>query len=66
MTDLATIKFGTDGWRAVIAREYTFANLDRVLTEAVERVTVWGLKNLPGTRVPDGVLPGRIRPRPAL
>jgi phosphomannomutase len=26
----ATIKFGTDGWRAVIAREYTFANLERV------------------------------------
>jgi phosphomannomutase len=30
MTDLAKIKFGTDGWRAVIAREYTFANLERV------------------------------------
>lgn len=26
----AQIKFGTDGWRAIIAREYTFANLDRV------------------------------------
>jgi len=24
------IKFGTDGWRAVIARDYTFANLERV------------------------------------
>ncbi len=24
------IKFGTDGWRAVIADDYTFANLDRV------------------------------------
>jgi phosphomannomutase len=24
------IKFGTDGWRAVIAQEYTFANLERV------------------------------------
>lgn len=30
MTDLAKIKFGTDGWRAVIARDYTFANLERV------------------------------------
>ena len=30
MTDLATIKFGTDGWRAIIARDYTFANLERV------------------------------------
>jgi len=30
MTKLAKIKFGTDGWRAVIARDYTFANLERV------------------------------------
>ncbi len=27
---IANIKFGTDGWRAVIAREYTFANVERV------------------------------------
>jgi phosphomannomutase len=27
---LATIKFGTDGWRAVIAEEYTFQNVERV------------------------------------
>ncbi len=26
----ASIKFGTDGWRAVIAREYTYENLERV------------------------------------
>lgn len=30
MTNLPTINFGTDGWRAVIARDYTFANLERV------------------------------------
>ena len=24
------IKFGTDGWRAIIAEDFTFANLDRV------------------------------------
>lgn len=30
MTDLAPIKFGTDGWRAEIAREFTFANVERV------------------------------------
>lgn len=28
--ELAPIRFGTDGWRAVIAHEYTFANLERV------------------------------------
>jgi phosphomannomutase len=27
---LAQIKFGTDGWRAIIARDFTFANLERV------------------------------------
>ncbi len=30
MTNLPRIKFGTDGWRAVIADEYTFANVERV------------------------------------
>src|SRR5688572_28497226 len=30
MSKLAPIKFGTDGWRAVIAADYTFANLERV------------------------------------
>jgi phosphomannomutase len=30
VTAPATIRFGTDGWRAVIAREFTFANVDRV------------------------------------
>lgn len=30
MQDLAPIKFGTDGWRAVIAADYTFANVERV------------------------------------
>lgn len=27
---LSSIKFGTDGWRAMIAQEFTFANLERV------------------------------------
>jgi phosphomannomutase len=27
---MGAIKFGTDGWRAVIAEDFTFANLDRV------------------------------------
>ena len=30
VNELAKIKFGTDGWRAVIAREYTFENVERV------------------------------------
>lgn len=28
--DKTLIRFGTDGWRAVIAREYTFSNVERV------------------------------------
>ena len=43
----AEIKFGTDGWRAIIAREFTFANVERVaqayadflMREAGERTT---------------------------
>lgn len=27
---MSAIKFGTDGWRAIIAEDFTFANLDRV------------------------------------
>ena len=27
---MSQIKFGTDGWRAVIAEDFTFANVDRV------------------------------------
>jgi phosphomannomutase len=30
MVNLAPIKFGTDGWRAIIAADYTFANVERV------------------------------------
>jgi phosphomannomutase len=39
MSDLAKIKFGTDGWRAVIAREYTFANLERVAQAYADYLT---------------------------
>jgi len=24
------IKFGTDGWRGIIAKDFTFSNMDRV------------------------------------
>ncbi len=35
-TPTIPIKFGTDGWRAVIAREYTFTNLERVTQAFVD------------------------------
>jgi len=31
MTEMAEIKFGTDGWRGVMARDFTFANLELVV-----------------------------------
>jgi phosphomannomutase len=49
------IRFGTDGWRAVIAEEYTFANLERVAqaycdflrAEAASRASVESLNASP-------------------
>ena len=38
---MPSIKFGTDGWRAIIAEDYTFANVERV-THATAR---WLKKN---------------------
>jgi len=35
----APIKFGTDGWRAVIADEYTFANVERVAQAYADYLT---------------------------
>ena len=42
---MADIKFGTDGWRAVIAEDFTFANLDRVTQAAAD---YWQTQKLPG------------------
>ena len=33
---MAQIKFGTDGWRAIIAEDFTFANLERVAQATAE------------------------------
>jgi phosphomannomutase len=33
---MATIRFGTDGWRAIIAEDFTFANVARVAQAAAE------------------------------
>lgn len=38
---MTTIKFGTDGWRAIIANEFTVANVTRV----AEATAQWLLKN---------------------
>src|SRR5262245_7086316 len=33
---MAQIKFGTDGWRAVIAEDFTFSNVERVAQAAAD------------------------------
>jgi phosphomannomutase len=40
------LKFGTDGWRAVIAEDFTFANVDRVTQAAAD---YWNNNPPPGT-----------------
>src|SRR5438874_3413740 len=43
---MSTIKFGTDGWRAVIAEDFTFANVERVAQAAAD---YWSAHPVPGT-----------------
>ena len=43
---MAEIKFGTDGWRAVIAEDFTFANLERVSQATAD---YWNANPVPGT-----------------
>jgi phosphomannomutase len=44
---MSQIKFGTDGWRAVIAEDFTFANLDRVAQATAD---FWNSNLIPGTQ----------------
>ncbi|PYJ02509.1 MAG: phosphoglucosamine mutase, partial [Verrucomicrobia bacterium] len=41
-----SVKFGTDGWRAVIAEEFTFTNVERVAQAAAD---YWAAHPVPGT-----------------
>src|SRR4051812_18418832 len=43
---MSQIKFGTDGWRAVIAEDFTFANVDRVAQATAD---FWNAHPVPGT-----------------
>ncbi|MBA3442361.1 MAG: phosphoglucomutase/phosphomannomutase family protein [Pyrinomonadaceae bacterium] len=42
------IRFGTDGWRAVIARDFTFENLERVARGYATYIQIEHGKTLPG------------------
>src|SRR6266513_5970330 len=43
---MASIKFGTDGWRAVIAEDFTFANVARVSQATAD---YWSANPVAGT-----------------
>src|SRR5580765_6394793 len=43
---MGTIKFGTDGWRAVIAEDFTFSNLERVAQATAD---YWSANPVPET-----------------
>ena len=43
---MSEIKFGTDGWRAVIAEDFTFANVERVAQATADH---WNASPLQGT-----------------
>ncbi len=43
---MTRIKFGTDGWRAVIAEDFTFANVDRVAQATADH---WNANPIAGT-----------------
>lgn len=43
---MSAIKFGTDGWRAVIAEDFTFENVDRVAQATAD---YWKANPVPGT-----------------
>ena len=42
---MGQIRFGTDGWRAVIAEDFTFANVDRVAQATAD---YWNFNPVPG------------------
>src|ERR1041385_4673348 len=43
---MGNIKFGTDGWRAVIAEDFTFGNVERVAQATAD---YWQAHPIPGT-----------------
>src|SRR6266436_1170173 len=44
---MGQIRFGTDGWRAVIAEDFTFANVERVAQATAD---FWSANPPPGTK----------------
>jgi len=47
LPQIMSIKFGTDGWRAIIAEEFTFANVERVAQATAD---YWTANPVAGTK----------------
>ena len=47
---MSNIKFGTDGWRAIIAKDFTVANVQRVAKATAD----WTLKQDPKAKIVVG------------
>ena len=56
------IKFGTDGWRAVIADDFTFANVRFCAQGAADYLKQKGLASRESTSAMTGVSPPKILP----
>ena len=48
---MSSIKFGTDGWRAVIGEDFTFANVERVAQATADYFTTHAPPNTAKTVV---------------
>ncbi len=57
------IKFGTDGWRAVISDEFTFTNLRHVAKAIADYVHETALHTPLTSRATDAVTPSAVRPQ---
>ena len=58
------IKFGTDGWRAVIADDFTFANVRFCAQGAADYLNKKGWPGAGFTSATTAVSPPKILPRP--
>jgi phosphomannomutase len=47
---MTAIKFGTDGWRGIIAEDFTFANA-RIVAQAIARYVVRGEDSVKGVLI---------------
>jgi len=55
---MGRIKFGTDGWRAVIAEDFTFKNVERLAQATADYWNVNPIAGTPGQKPSSGLIGG--------